>query len=204
MSGPPALEAALREVLAELRRQPAAFAIVGGLAVSARSRPRFTQDIDLAVAVSSDAEAEAVVRGLGRRGYRMLAQVEQTATGRLATVRLQRAGAPQTPIVDLLFASCGIEPEIVAAAEPLQLFPNFTAPIARVGHLLAMKVLSRDPRTRQQDDLDISALLSGLSRAESDRVAKALRLITQRGFHRRRRLLATWNRLRTSGSGRVR
>ena len=193
MSGQPDLATTFREILAEFRRQRVAFAVVGGLAVSVRSRPRFTQDIDLAVAVSSDSEAEAVVRGFADRGFRVMSQIEQTATGRLATVRLQRTN---TPNVDLLFASCGIEPEIVASAEPLELFSRISAPIARVEHLLAMKLLSRDPRTRQQDDLDVSALLQGLSLADADKVADALRLITQRGFHRRRRLLATWNRLR--------
>ena len=66
MSSPPDLATTFREIRAELRRQKVAFAIVGGLAVSVRSRPRFTQDIDLAVAVSSDAEAEAVVLRLGQ------------------------------------------------------------------------------------------------------------------------------------------
>ncbi len=35
------------------------FALVGGLAVSARSEPRFTRDIDLAVAVDGDQQAES-------------------------------------------------------------------------------------------------------------------------------------------------
>ncbi len=196
MSGTPEMATTLREILVELRRQKVAFAVVGGLAVSARSRPRFTQDIDLAVAVTSDSEAEALVLGLGDRGFRVFARAEQTATGRLATVRLRRSGLPESPIVDLLFASCGIEPEIVAAAESLELFPRIFAPVARVEHLLAMKLLSRDPRTRQQDDLDVSALLQELSLPDADKVTEALRLITQRGFHRRRRLLATWNRMR--------
>ena len=196
MSGVPELATTLREILVEFRRQKVAFAVVGGLAVSARSRPRFTQDIDLAVAVTSDSEAETLVLGLGDRGFRVFAQAEQTATGRLATVRLQRSGLRESPIVDLLFASCGIEPEIVAAAESLELFPKIFVPVARVEHLLAMELLSRDPRTRQQDDLDVSALLQELSLPDADKVTEALRLITQRGFHRRRRLLATWNRLR--------
>ena len=45
-------EGALREVTGHL-------ALIGGLAVSARTEPRFTRDADLAVAVTSDAEAEA-------------------------------------------------------------------------------------------------------------------------------------------------
>jgi hypothetical protein len=39
-------------------------ALVGGLAVSARTEPRFTRDADLAVAVASDAEAESLIRAL--------------------------------------------------------------------------------------------------------------------------------------------
>ncbi len=36
------------------------WALVGGLAVSARTQPRFTADADLAVAVSDDHAAEAM------------------------------------------------------------------------------------------------------------------------------------------------
>lgn len=38
--------------------------LVGGLAVSARSDPRFTRDVDLAVAVDGDADGEALIRAL--------------------------------------------------------------------------------------------------------------------------------------------
>lgn len=56
MSGQLELGKLFRAVRAELRRQGVAFAIAGGLAVSARSLPRLTQDIDLAVQVLSDVE----------------------------------------------------------------------------------------------------------------------------------------------------
>lgn len=36
---------------------------------------------------------------------------------RLATVRLTRSTTPHAPVVDLLFASSGIEREVVAEAE---------------------------------------------------------------------------------------
>jgi hypothetical protein len=37
------------------------FALVGGLAVSIRTEPRFTRDADLAVALANDAEVEALI-----------------------------------------------------------------------------------------------------------------------------------------------
>jgi hypothetical protein len=79
------LKAALRQVAADLEDAGVSFAVVGGLAVSARTEPRFTRDADLAVAVANDDDAEALVRHLGLRGYRVSASVEQKAVGRLAT-----------------------------------------------------------------------------------------------------------------------
>lgn len=77
---------ALAHAFEALRDEPTA--LVDGLAVSARSEPRFTRDVALAVSVGSDADAEALVRRLVGSGYRVAAQIEQEATGRLATVRL--------------------------------------------------------------------------------------------------------------------
>ena len=50
-----ALAAAARDIAAEGKR----FSLVGGLAVSVRAEVRFTRDVDLAVAVENDAEAES-------------------------------------------------------------------------------------------------------------------------------------------------
>jgi hypothetical protein len=87
------------------------FALVGGFAVSARTEPRLTRDADLAVRVTDDRDAEALVRALQGRGWRVVAAVEQDAAGRLATVRLAVAGEDvHGAVVDLLFASSGIEP----------------------------------------------------------------------------------------------
>jgi hypothetical protein len=40
------------------------WALIGGLAISVRSVPRFTKDLDFAVAVADDSEAEGVVHRL--------------------------------------------------------------------------------------------------------------------------------------------
>jgi Nucleotidyl transferase AbiEii toxin, Type IV TA system len=108
-----AVEAALRRISADLERNQQKWALVGGFAVSARAEPRFTRDVDVAVAVSDDQEAESLVRSLMAVGYRLLASVEQDAVGRLATVRLIHvsSGGEQGVLVDVLFASSGIEPE---------------------------------------------------------------------------------------------
>jgi hypothetical protein len=111
------LESVLHRIAADLERSNVEFALVGGLAVSVRTEPRFTRDADFAVAVADDAEAEALIRRLRGCGYEIEALVEQDAVGRLATVRLAVTGDAGGPIIDLLFASSGIEPVIVAEAE---------------------------------------------------------------------------------------
>lgn len=85
-----------------------------------RTEPRFTRDADLAVAVASDAEAEALIHSLRARHYGIEAIVEQDAVGRLATVRLTQSSRVQAPVIDLRFASSGIEREVVAEAEAIE------------------------------------------------------------------------------------
>jgi hypothetical protein len=189
------LESALRQIHAGLTDARVSFALVGGLAVSARTEPRFTRDADLAVASASDAEAEALIHDLHARGYGIEAVVEQQAVGRLATVRLTLANAPQAPVIDLLFASSGIESEIVAEAEPLDLLPDFRISVATTGHLIALKILSRDDATRPQDLVDLRALLRVATGDELARARHALTLITTRGFHRSRELLVELEKL---------
>jgi hypothetical protein len=62
---------ALAYTLASLQEQGARTALLGGLAVSTWTEPRFTRDVDLAVAVQTDADAERLVHGLLQRGYRL-------------------------------------------------------------------------------------------------------------------------------------
>jgi hypothetical protein len=184
------LEAALRRLVADLTSAGRRWAVVGGLAVSARAEPRTTRDVDVVVAVSADAEAEALVHRLQRLGYRVLAVVEHEARHRLATARLSAPGEDAKGIVvDVLFASSGIEPEIAAAAEEIEVVPDLTLPVASLGHLLALKVLARDDRQRPQDWDDIRALLREATPHDLDGARAALRLITDRGYHRDKCLL---------------
>jgi hypothetical protein len=190
-----ALESALRRIVLELRELHVSFALVGGLAISIRTEPRFTKDADLAVALTSDAEAESLVRQLTALDYRVAAVVEQEAVGRLATVRLSRTDQKNIPVIDLLFASSGIESEIVTEAEPVEVVSGLTLGVARTGHLLALKVLARDDLRRPLDIADLRALLRVASDAELARARSALTLIADRGYHRGRNLMADFDSL---------
>lgn len=153
--------------------------MVGGLAISVRAEVRFTRDVDLVVAVDDDTDAEGLVRDLSVAGYRPLALVEHTTAKRLSTVRL---AAPEGVVVDLLFASTGLEHEIVMRAEPMVLSNIGMVPVARAEELLAMKVLSmRD--IRLQDRLDALRLVE-MGDIDIAAVRADLALIHDRGFDR--------------------
>ena len=174
----------LRRTMVDLKDVGADFAVVGGLAVSARSEPRFTRDIDYAVVVSSDQAAERLVGSLLGKGYRLQTLLEQRRLGRIATVRLISPHHEEV-FVDLLFASCGIEEEVVRAATPIRLLRGVTAKVASIGHLLAMKALSVN-RERKQDHADILQLLQFAGPSDLKTARAALRLIEKRRYHRGR------------------
>ena len=190
------LETAFRRLLDRLLVRGARVAVVGGLAVSARTEPRFTRDADICVAVEDDAEAEALIRGLQRQDFAVEAVVEQEATGRIASARLVATRPSEAGVVlDLLFASSGIEADIVAGAETMELFEGLVAPIATVPALIALKVLARDDARRPQDRVDLVSLLAVANSADLAETRRLLALIEERGYARGRRLLANLNAL---------
>jgi predicted nucleotidyltransferase len=193
------LEELIRAVGTELGRSGFAWALVGGLAVSVRAEPRFTRDVDVAVAVENDAQAETLVMQLKERGLELLASLEQEATGRLATVRLAARSSESGAVLDLLFASSGIEREIVMGADDLEIVPGVHAPVAQTGHLIALKVLSRDDTNRPQDLADLRALISAADPMDMTVAREGLKLIADRGYQRERDLDADLDRLLRQG-----
>jgi predicted nucleotidyltransferase len=118
-----------------------------------------------------------------------LATVEQESLDRLATARLVAPSETEAGVVvDLLFASSGIEREVVQAAERLEVLPELSVPVAQTGHLIALKLLSRDDDTRPQDLVDLRALLAEAHEGDLELARQAVGQVADRGFHRGRDL----------------
>jgi predicted nucleotidyltransferase len=188
-----AVERALERIASELANLGVPYALVGGLAVSARVEPRTTRDVDIAVFIDSDEGAESLIFQLQSRGYTVKMLLEQERTGRIATVRLIR-DTERGVYVDLLFASSGIEDAIVAAAEELVVLEALAIRVATRGHLIAMKVLARDDRQRPQDWDDLRALLQDATKEDLRQAQEALVAITARSYNRGRDLSADLTR----------
>ena len=182
---------ALEKMAITLRERQRAFALVGGLAVTVRSEPRFTRDVDLCVVVDSDDEAEQLMFQLRGDGYSVSATVEHGDTRRLSTARLR---GPDGIVCDLLLASSGIEEEVVARATFIDVTDGLCLPVARVEELLALKVLSATS-LRLQDESDIRNLIAYNPTFSREDVEDDLRLIEQRGYQRGQDLSEKWRQL---------
>jgi len=182
----------LSELVARLDAHGVAYAVVGGLAASARGEARFTRDIDVAVMVDNDEQAELGIYSLVQEGYVVIATVEQEATHRLATARLKH---PDGVVCDLIFATCGIESEIVASAERVELFPGKWVTTATAESMIAMKVLSATTK-RPRDLGDLQAMLRANPALDESRVASLLQTIEARGYSRGQDLTEKWRKLR--------
>ena len=186
MAEAPAPETALAALVQSLTTRKKRFALVGGLAVSIRAEVRFTRDVDVAVAVEDDAESERLIYDLRQEGYEPIAVVEHETAQRLSTARLK---SPSQVVVDLMFASTGIEEEITARASVIELPDVGSVPVARPEELLAMKVLSMSNK-RLQDRLDAQRLVQIVVDLDLEAVEANLDLMTTRGYHRDQNLRA--------------
>jgi predicted nucleotidyltransferase len=175
------VDAVLMQAAMDLDAIGARWAVIGGLAVAFRAEPRFTKDVDLAVAVADDEEAEGIVDRLQVRGYALASLVEQDYVNRLATARLVRpkAGA-SSAFIDLLFANSGIEEDIVRRADRLEVLPDVFMPVASIGHLIALKVLAG----RHQDLTDLGYLIAAATEADLSEARKSAVKIQEGGFNR--------------------
>lgn len=174
------------------------FALVGGIAVSALTAPRSTGDVDIAVAVADDGEAEAVAKAFMAAGYGVESLLEQDETGRLAGVRVHDAGTGVG--LDLMFAMCGVEPEIVASSQQIEVLPGTVLPVASIGGLIVMKLLARDDRRRPMDADDLRALRGSSSDDDWSEARRLIELLAARGASRGRDLAADLSRLQTHGA----
>jgi predicted nucleotidyltransferase len=177
------------------------FALVGGLAVSVWAEPRLTRDVDLAVSAADDAAAEEVVHRFVALGYTPVMATEHEVADRLSNVRLEHELLGEV-VVDLLFASSGIEPETVASAQKLEILPDLIVPVASIGHLVAMKLLARDDRNRPADYDDLCSLLEVASAQDLEQARDAIDLIRQRGYDRGRDLAGDLTTLEQERSSR--
>jgi len=161
------------------------FCIVGGFGVSVRTEPRFTRDLDFVVATGGEISAEQLIQHFIRDRWVVAGVVEREATGEVAITQLQDRDLNR---LILLVGSSGVEAEVALGAEVLEVIPGLALPVASVGHLIALKLLYVDERTRPTDRADLVSLRSVATDTDLAVAAHAVALISERGYERGRDL----------------
>ena len=180
----------LRRITSDLHQSGIAWCLVGGLGASAYVEPRTTKDIDVVVSVENEQQADSVKDFLISKGYANPQLLMHAApTGRMGwRVFIPPSREASIPL-DILVAACGIEKEIVASAITIEILPGLSLPVASLGHLIAMKVLSQDSFERLQDRVDLIALLRNATEQDRAVVEHSLKEIASLGFSGGRDLL---------------
>lgn len=89
-------------------------------------------------------------------------------------------GVAEDMIGDLLFASSGIEVELVEAAQTLEIQPGIEVRVSTVGDLIALKILA----FRLQDQVDLARLVEAADEGDLARARWAVELIEKRQYDR--------------------
>ncbi len=173
----------LREIIELLNGTQNEWALVGALAVGIRSEVRTTRDSDIAVLAPDEESRETLVQFLEQRGFQNRAKLFHAGPTFLMGTQLTFPTSYENPVaVDLLFRFCGFEDLLVSAAQPVEIFPGVTAPVATLGHLIATKAISSGGLEREQDIIDLRNLLSEAGDDTLAEAREALAAARDRGF----------------------
>jgi len=191
----------LRRITGDLNQAGVSWCLVGGLGTSVYVEPRTTKDIDVVVSVTGQEQADNLKDLLLSKGYTNPQILMHTAPTRRMGWRVFIPPSKEASIpLDLLVAACGIEKEIVASATTIEILPGLSLPVASLGHLIAMKVLSQNALDRLQDRVDLLALLRNATEQDRIVVEHSLKEIRARGFSEGRDLVAELHEIE-SGKG---
>lgn len=142
----------LRRITSDLHQSGINWCLVGGLGTSVYIEPRTTKDIDVVVSVSGEVQADELKDFLLSRGYVSPQLLMHSSPTRRMGWRVFIPSAKEASIpLDILVTACGIESEIVASAFTIEILPGLSLPVASLGHLVAMKVLSQNSFNRLQN-----------------------------------------------------
>jgi hypothetical protein len=144
-----AVHQALVQATAALAQQQVAYALIGGLATSYRSQPRFTKDVDFLLAIPQ-LVLPALLEDLERRGF----QFEMAATMRAWTQHHMAVLTFHGVRVDLLKSVIPAYTHVLDHATDERWFDQ-PMRIASVEGLILLKLLA----FRTQDQLDIENLV---------------------------------------------
>lgn len=128
------------------------FALIGGLAVSARARPRATKDIDFLIQADKNFYKKILTEYVYQHAYSMKTFKGDLLDPLQGVVRIYDENGLE--LIDLIPVFWNWQNEAIQEAENVNIFGNHV-PVARVEDLIILKLKASGP----QDLLDVEELL---------------------------------------------
>ncbi|MBI5701266.1 hypothetical protein HZC34_05440 [Candidatus Saganbacteria bacterium] len=132
------------------------FALIGALAVSARSKPRATQDIDFLVSAENDFFSEIFPKTIKEMGYSYKIFKGTADDPIKGLIRIFDKNDDE--LVDIIPVFWKWQEEMVNSASSIKLFENLSIPIALAEDLVVLKLKAGGP----QDLVDVQELLKAM------------------------------------------
>lgn len=129
------------------------YALIGGFAVSARSRPRATKDVDFLIHAEKEVVFKTLPELISRKGYKFKIYKGDLLDPINGVIRVFDEEGNE--FVDLIPIFWNWQKEAVEYAEEIKIFDDVRVPIARIEDLIVLKLKAGGP----QDMLDVQELL---------------------------------------------
>jgi hypothetical protein len=138
----------------------------------------------MCVSWATRSHALAAILRLQRRSHKVW-HIRHDKLGEVVGVlpRVSKDAAQPGVLIDLLPRACGFEAEIVRAARRMTAM-GVELPVARIGHLIAIKIKAMHDLQRARDGRHLRALLELATDEERDLARAALKLSIERGVLR--------------------
>ena len=158
------LEQELRKFTKELEKAKAkgeieGYTLIGALAVSARAKPRATKDIDFLVSADKSFFQEyfpAIIKSKGYKFKIFKSEPQDPISGLLRIYDKENV-----ELVDIIPVFWKWQEEIIKNTEILNIYKNFSIPVARTEDLIILKLKAGGP----QDIIDAEELLKSTNKS---------------------------------------
>lgn len=140
------------------------YALIGALAVSARGRPRATQDIDILISADPTFFGDSLARLADKLGGRC--EIRKGGQDDPIALLARIYDREEHAVVDFLKTQWKWEEEMIQAAEPVMLENKIKIPVVKAEDLLILKLRAGSP----QDFLDAEELVRVVSIENLDKV----------------------------------
>lgn len=155
------------------------YALIGGVAVSARARPRATKDVDFLVQADREYFTKESIQKILPKGFSFKIFKSDRLDPLNGVVRIYDEEGNE--LVDIIPVFWKWQDDVIKAAEQIEIFEGVSVPIAKIEDLVVLKLKAGGA----QDMVDIEELLKATAVTDDFDKVRMLDLAKQAGVDKK-------------------